>query len=234
MEQLLYNGKAKIIYSTDNDAQLRVHYKDDTSAYNGIKRAQIHNKGIINNQISAIIYQYLETKGIKTHFISRIDDRNQLCLKKQIIPIEFIVRNIAAGTMARRLGLDIGMQFHTPIYEYCYKNEQLDDPIINEHHAVALNFCTFETLDKINILIKEINTHLIELFASINITLVDFKLEFGQLPDGTIILSDEITPDTCRLWDKTSGESLDRDRFRRDLGRVGEAYETILNRLQQI
>ncbi len=232
---LLYNGKAKQIFATDNPDNVIVYYKDDASAYNGIKRAQITNKGVLNNKISSIIYKYLEENGIKTHFISRIDDRNQLCLRKEvIIPIEFITRNIAAGTMARRLGLEVGTKFDTPIYEYCYKNEELGDPLINQHHAVALKLSNYDELSKINALMNKINNLLITLFEKIDIILVDFKIEFGYLPDGSLVLSDELSPDTCRLWDINTHESLDRDRFRRDLGRVAEAYEIILNRLTSL
>ncbi len=232
---LLYNGKAKQIFATDNPDNVIVYYKDDASAYNGIKRAQITNKGVLNNKISSIIYKYLEENGIKTHFISRVDDRNQLCLRKEvIIPIEFITRNIAAGTMARRLGLEVGTKFDTPIYEYCYKNEELGDPLINQHHAVALKLSNYDELSKINALMNKINNLLITLFEKIDIILVDFKIEFGYLPDGSLVLSDELSPDTCRLWDINTHESLDRDRFRRDLGRVAEAYEIILNRLTSL
>lgn len=231
---LIYSGKAKQIHSTDKADEVLIHYKDDASAYNGIKRAQITNKGILNNKISSIIYRHLESKGIKTHFIERLDERNQLCKRIELIPIEVIVRNIAAGTMARRLGLEVGMKPKNTIFEYCYKNEDLDDPVINEHHAVALGLSTYEELERIHVITKEINTILMELYNGIGITLVDFKIEFGYIADGSLVLSDELSPDTCRLWDANTRESLDRDRFRRDLGRVGEAYEEILNRLQNI
>lgn len=234
MSKMLYEGKAKQIFETDKPEQVIVHYKDDASAYNGIKRAQITNKGIFNNKISSIIYSYLEKEGIKTHFIERIDDRNQLCLRVNVIPIEVIVRNRAAGSMAQRLGLEEGMKPDNVIYEYCYKNDELDDPIINEHHAVALGLSTYEEMEKIHLITVKINTLLIELFESIGIILVDFKIEFGHLPDGSLVLSDELSPDTCRLWDADTQEKLDKDRFRRDLGRVGEAYSEILNRLSNI
>lgn len=231
---MLYEGKAKQIYATDRPDRVIVHYKDDASAYNGIKRAQITNKGILNNKISSIIYAHLEKEGIRTHFIERIDDRNQLCLKVQVIPVEVIVRNRAAGSMARRLGLDEGIKFSNTIYEYCYKNDELDDPIINEHHAVALGLSTYEEMDTIHRLTVRINELLIALFAGIGVELVDFKIEFGRLPDGTLVLSDELSPDTCRLWDADTQERLDKDRFRRDLGRVGEAYGEILSRLSAL
>lgn len=232
--KMLYEGKAKQIYTTDDSARVIVHYKDDASAYNGIKRAQITNKGILNNKISSIIYAYLEKEGIHTHFIERIDDRNQLCLLVDVIPIEVVVRNRAAGSMARRLGVEEGMKPQNIIYEYCYKNEELDDPIINEHHAVALGLSTYEEMDIIHQLTVKINKLLIDMFAKIGVILVDFKIEFGRLPDGSLVLSDELSPDTCRLWDADTNERLDKDRFRRDLGRVGEAYEEILRRLSNL
>lgn len=232
--RMLYEGKAKQIYTTDDSQRVIVHYKDDASAYNGIKRAQITNKGILNNKISSIIYALLEKEGVKTHFIERIDDRNQLCLRVEVIPIEVIVRNRAAGSMARRLGLEEGMKPDNVIYEYCYKNDDLDDPIINEHHAVALGLSTYEEMERIHLLAVRINELLIDMFSKIGVTLVDFKIEFGRLSDGSLVLSDELSPDTCRLWDADTQERLDKDRFRRDLGRVGEAYQEILDRLSNL
>lgn len=232
--EMLYEGKAKQIFATEEADKVIVHYKDDTSAYNGIKRAQITNKGILNNKISSIVYAFLMQVGIKTHFIKRIDERNQLCYKKRVIPIEVIVHNYAAGSLARRLGLDEGLKFSNVIYEYCYKNDELDDPIINEHHAVALGLSTYDEIDEIHAVTEEINNILIKLFDSIDVILVDFKIEFGRMDDGTLVLSDELSPDTCRLWDKNTQERMDKDRFRRDLGRVGEAYEEILNRLSKV
>lgn len=231
---MLYEGKAKQVFMTEDPSRVIIHYKDDASAYNGIKRAQITNKGIWNNKISSIIYRHLEEDGIKTHFIERIDDRNQLCLRVDVIPIEVIVRNRAAGTMARRLGLQTGMKPANVIYEYCYKNDELDDPLINEHHAVALGLSTYEEMEKIHNLAVRINSLLIDLFAKVGIILVDFKIEFGRMPDGSLVLSDELSPDTCRLWDADTQEILDKDRFRRDLGRVGESYGEILKRLSNL
>lgn len=232
--QMLYEGKAKQIYATQSPDEVIVHYKDDATAYNGIKRAQITNKGILNNKISSIIYTLLEKEGIHTHFLKRIDDRNQLCRKVQIIPVEVIVRNRAAGSMARRLGLDEGMKFSNVIYEYCYKNDELDDPIVNEHHIVALGLSTYDEMAEIHRRTVRINELLMTLFAKIGVELIDFKIEFGRLPDGALVLSDELSPDTCRLWDADTQERLDKDRFRRDLGKVGEAYEEILSRLSQL
>ena len=234
MTEMLYEGKAKQVFATGNPEVIIIHYKDDASAYNGIKRAQIANKGEWNNKISSIIYERLEKEGIKTHFIRRIDDRNQLCKRVKVIPIEVIVRNRAAGSMARRLGLPEGMQPKNTIYEYCYKNDELNDPLINEHHAVALGISTYEELDEIHGITERINCLLTEMFARIGVTLVDFKIEFGRTADGTLVLSDELSPDTCRLWDADTHEKLDKDRFRRDLGRVGEAYNEILSRLSRL
>lgn len=232
--KMLYEGKAKQIFETPEEDKVIVHYKDDASAYNGIKRAQITNKGILNNKISSIIYKKLEEYGINTHFIRRIDDRNQLCKKVQVLPLEVIVRNRAAGSMAVRLGIEEGMIFKNTIYEYSYKNDDLDDPLINEHHAVALGISTYEEMNRIHEIAVKINQYLIEIFSQIGVVLVDFKVEFGRLQDGTLVLSDEISPDTCRLWDARTLECLDKDRFRRDLGRVAEAYYEILNRLSKL
>jgi phosphoribosylaminoimidazole-succinocarboxamide synthase len=234
MSELLYTGKAKQVFATDNPDVIIIHYKDDASAYNGIKRAQIANKGIWNNKISSIIYSKLEEAGVKTHFIKRIDDRNQLCKRVNVIPIEVIVRNMAAGSMARRLGMQEGMRPNNTIFEYCYKNDELNDPLINEHHAVALGISTYEELDEIHCITKNINEFLSAMFGKIGVILVDFKIEFGRLADGTLVLSDELSPDTCRLWDADTKEKLDKDRFRRDLGRVGEAYSEILSRLSTL
>lgn len=230
---MLHEGKAKQVFATSEEAKIIIHYKDDASAYNGIKRAQITNKGMLNNKISSIIYKKLDEAGVRTHFIERIDDRNQLCLKVDVIPLEVIVRNRAAGSMARRLGLEEGMKPDNVIYEYCYKNDELDDPIINEHHAVALKLSTYEEMEQIHQLTMKINDLLTDIFAKIGVILVDFKIEFGRLADGSLVLSDELSPDTCRLWDADTNERLDKDRFRRDLGRVGEAYEEILSRLSK-
>ncbi|MDR3327606.1 MAG: phosphoribosylaminoimidazolesuccinocarboxamide synthase [Prevotellaceae bacterium] len=230
--ELLYTGKTKQVFSYDNPELIVIHYKDDALAYNGIKRAQITNKGVINNKISANIYQRLEALGFNTHFVKMLNDREQLCKRKvHLIQIEFIVRNIAAGSMAKRLGLKIGTQLKTPVYELCYKNDELGDPIINAHHAVALGLSTYEELDEVHEIVKRLNKELINIFNGIGVTLVDAKFEFGRTADGTLVLSDEISPDTTRLWDTATLESLDRDRFRKDLGKISEAYTEIFNRL---
>ncbi|MDR1591702.1 MAG: phosphoribosylaminoimidazolesuccinocarboxamide synthase [Prevotellaceae bacterium] len=232
---MLYTGKAKLIFAAEDPDHVVVHYKDDTTAYNGIKRAQITNKGVLNNKISAIIYRLLEQRGIKTHFVKLLNDREQLCKRKtEIIKLEFIVRNIAAGSMSKRLHIKEGTQFPHPVYEICYKNDDLGDPIINNDHAVVLGLSTYQELTEIHLLVKQINEHLIDIFKRINISLVDVKIEFGRTSDGTLVLADEISPDTARLWDITTLERLDRDRFRRDMGRITEAYDEILTRLSAL
>ena len=232
--ELLYTGKTKQVFTTDNPEQIIIHYKDDALAYNGIKRAQIANKGVLNNKISSLIYNKLEEEGFNTHFIKRLSDRDQLCKrKKHLIQLEFIVRNIAAGSMAKRLGLKTGTQLSTPVYEITYKSDELSDPLINEHHAVALGLSTYDELAEIHDIVRRLNETLKRIFAKIGITLVDVKFEFGRTADGTLVLADEISPDTTRLWDTKTLESLDRDRFRKDLGKISEAYEEILNRLSE-
>jgi phosphoribosylaminoimidazole-succinocarboxamide synthase len=230
--ELLYTGKTKQIFTTDNPDYVIIHYKDDAFAYNGIKRAQIANKGVINNKISAVLYEKLENLGFHTHFVKILNEREQLCKRKeQIIKIEFIVRNIAAGSMAKRLGLKVGTPLKTPVYELCYKNDELGDPIINAHHAAALGLSTYDELDEIHNIVRRLNEELIRIFISIGVTLVDAKFEFGRLSNGFLVLADEISPDTTRLWDTKTLESLDRDRFRKDLGKISEAYNEILKRL---
>ncbi|MEC9485617.1 MAG: phosphoribosylaminoimidazolesuccinocarboxamide synthase [Candidatus Izemoplasma sp.] len=231
MNKLLYEGKAKQIYASDNANEVIIHYKDDATAFNGVKKAEIENKGILNNKISAIIFTYLKQKGIPTHFIERINARDQRCHNVNIFPLEFIVRNVVAGSMAKRLHIKEGTIPPNTIYEICYKNDALGDPLINDHHAVALNLCSYEELKTMYDLTKDINHYLTELFHQEKITLVDFKIEFGKTVDGTIVLADEISPDTCRLWDSETQEKLDKDRFRRDLGSIEEAYVEILNRI---
>ncbi|MCB2297242.1 phosphoribosylaminoimidazolesuccinocarboxamide synthase [Clostridium tagluense] len=227
---LLYEGKAKIIYSTDNKDEIRVYYKDDATAFNGIKKAEIQNKGILNNSITTALFELLEKKGIRTHFIKKISDREQLCKKVEIIPLEVIVRNVAAGSMAKRYGIEEGTKLKTTVFELSYKNDELGDPLINDYHAVAMGLATFEELLEIYHLASEINDILKAIFLEKDINLIDFKLEFGRF-NGEILLADEISPDTCRFWDVKTGEKLDKDRFRRDLGNVTEAYVEILNRI---
>ncbi len=229
---LLYEGKAKQVYKTDNENQVIIHYKDDATAGNGIKKGTIENKGILNNNITAILYEKLEANGIKTHYVKKLNDREQLCEKLEIIPLEVIVRNIIAGSMAKRLGIEEGTLAPNTIFEICYKNDAYGDPLINDHHAIALEACTHDELSEIYEITGKINELLKGVFDKEGIILVDFKIEFGKNKDGEIKLADEITPDTCRLWDKKTGEKLDKDRFRRDLGSIEEAYIEILKRLE--
>lgn len=232
--EMLYEGKAKQVFRTDDPERIIIHYKDTATAFNNIKMATIENKGVLNNAISSIIFRELEKAGVKTHYIETLNDRDQLCRRVSIIPLEVIVRNVIAGSMAHRLGLEEGMQPSNTIYDLCYKCDELGDPLINDHHAVALGLVTYEELDRIYKMTARINDLLKALFARINIKLVDFKIEFGRTSDGEIVLADEISPDTSRLWDMTTNEKLDKDRFRRDLGRVREAYEEILARLEAL
>ena len=208
-----------------------IHYKDDATAFNNIKKARIENKGVLNNRISTLIFEYLRDKGIETHYVETINDRDQVCRKVSIVPLEVIVRNIIAGSMAKRLGIEEGTKPSNVIYDICYKKDELGDPLINDHHAVAMGIVTYDELAHIYDMTGRINKALQELFSEMGITLVDFKIEFGRTSDGKIILADEVSPDTCRLWDSRTNEKLDKDRFRRDLGRVREAYEEILDRL---
>lgn len=229
---LLYEGKAKIMYRTEKEDEVRVYFKDDATAFNGIKKAQIDNKGILNNSITTMLFELLEKKGIKTHFIKKLSDREQLCKKVEIVPLEVIVRNVAAGSMAKRYGIVEGTELKTTVFELSYKNDDLGDPLINDSHAVAMGLTTPEELSEIYKSASEINDILREIFLKVDINLIDFKLEFGRF-NGEIILADEISPDTCRFWDVKTGEKLDKDRFRRDLGNVTEAYEEILSRINK-
>lgn len=229
--KMLYEGKAKQIYETDDKDLIIMHYKDDATAFNGIKKAQIADKGVLNNRITEIIFEELSKEGIPTHFVKKLNDRDQLCKKVKIFPLEVIVRNIIAGSMAKRLDIKEGTHIQNTVYELCYKNDHLGDPLINEHHAVALGIASYEELNTIYTLTMKINEILKRIFNSIGITLVDFKIEFGKTNSGEIVLADEISPDTCRFWDSKTEEKLDKDRFRRDLGNVEEAYNEVFKRL---
>ena len=213
-KDFLYEGKAKQIYSTDDENYVIIHYKDDATAGNGEKKGSIKDKGIINNQITALLFTRLEEKGIRTHFKEKLNDRDQLCEKVKIFPLEVIVRNIITGSMSKRLGVKEGTKPENTILEICYKNDEYGDPLINDHHAVALGLATYDELKKIYEITLKINDFLKELFDKEGIILVDFKIEFGKNSKGEILLADEITPDTCRLWDKETGKKLDKDRFR--------------------
>lgn len=230
--EMLYEGKAKQIYKTAVEDEIIVYYKDDATAFNGEKKDQIHNKGLLNNAITTMIFEMLNEKGIKTHFIKKLNEREQLCKKVEIIPLEVIVRNVAAGSMAKRLGLEEGYKLKTTVFEFSYKDDALGDPLINSYHAVAIGAATFEEIKTLLDMTAQINDLLKEFFSKLNINLIDFKIEFGKLKTGEIVLADEISPDTCRFWDATTGEKLDKDRFRRDMGNVEDAYIEILSRIK--
>ncbi len=230
-KEMLYEGKAKKVYKTSDENLYIVGYKDDATAFNGKKKGQISGKGIVNNKMSNFMMQIMEKNGIPTHFVEELSDRETLVKKVTIVPLEVIIRNIAAGSFSKRFGVEEGKALLNPTLEYCLKDDALDDPMINDYQITAIGAATKEDLDTISELTFKVNDVLKAYFASVNIELVDFKIEFGKTPDGQIILADEISPDTCRLWDATTHEKLDKDRFRRDLGNVEEAYEEVFKRL---
>lgn len=229
-KDLLYEGKAKRVYSTEDPGQCIIEFKDDATAFNGAKKGTIMDKGIVNNAMSSYLFALLEEAGVANHFLERMSDREMLVRRVQIIPLEVIVRNIAAGSMSKRLGIPEGTVLGRPVVEFSYKDDALGDPLVNEDHIRAIGAATDEEVATLRTLALRINDLLREWFGSVGITLVDFKLEFGQA-DGKILLADEISPDTCRFWDTATGEKLDKDRFRRDLGGVQEAYHEVLGRL---
>lgn len=226
----LYEGKAKRVYATDEDGLLVVSYKDDATAFNGLKKGSIAGKGVINNKMSNMLMQMLEKNGVPTHYVKEISDRETIVKSVSIVPLEVIVRNIAAGSFSKRYGVDEGKQFDKPTVEFSYKNDELGDPLINDSHAVAIGAANETEIALIKQYALRINELLKRFWSECGITLVDFKLEFGRMFDGSIILADEISPDTCRLWDSKTGERLDKDRFRRDLGGVEEAYAEVMKR----
>ncbi len=228
----LYEGKAKKVFATDDPELLLVSYKDDATAFNGLKKGTILGKGVINNKMSNALMQYLEKKGVPTHYVEEINDRDTLVKKVQIVPLEVIIRNIAAGSFSKHYGVEEGTLLKAPTIEFSYKNDELGDPLINDYHALALGLATQEEIDTIKKYAFKVNEELKAFWKSCGVTLVDFKLEFGRLSDGTIVLADEISPDTCRLWDSETGMKLDKDRFRRDMGGVEDAYQEIMRRLQ--
>ena len=228
---LLYEGKAKKVYETSDPAVLIVDYKDDATAFNGLKKGTIAGKGAINNRVTNHLMKLLEKEGVPTHFVEELSDRETLVKRVSIIPLEVIVRNIAAGSLAKRLGLPEGTKLKSTVLEFCYKNDELGDPMINDSHILAMGFATEEEIALIREYALKINDILTEYLHDLGIELIDFKLEFGKTADGTIVLADEISPDTCRFWDTKTGEKLDKDRFRRDLGGVEDAYHEILRRL---
>ena len=230
MEQL-YEGKAKKVFATENPEMYIVEYKDDATAFNGLKKGTIAGKGVINNKMSNFLMQKLEEAGVPTHYVEEISDRETVVKKVSIVPLEVIIRNISAGSFAKRYGVEEGIVFEQPTIEFSYKNDDLGDPLLNEYHALALGLATKDEIALVKSMAFKINETLKEYFKKLNVTLVDFKIEFGKTADGTIVLADEISPDTCRFWDSTTGEKLDKDRFRRDLGGVEGAYQEMMRRL---
>ena len=231
--EMLYEGKAKRIFKTADADKVVVYYKDDATAFNGEKKSEIGDKGILNNAITSVIFEMLKENGIRTHFVEKLNEREQLCEKVEIIPLEVIVRNVAAGSMAKRLGLEEGFALKTTVLELSYKDDSLGDPLINDYHAVGIGATTFEELDVIYDMTKKINELLKAFFIKQNVKLIDFKIEFGRDKNGEVVLADEISPDTCRFWDAETNEKLDKDRFRRDMGNVKDAYVEILNRISK-
>lgn len=229
-KELLYEGKAKKVYTTENPDVLIVDYKDDATAFNGVKKGTIVGKGVVNNRMTNHIFKMLEEKGIPTHYVEELSDRETAVKKVEIVPLEVIVRNVAAGSFSKKLGIEEGFRLLSPTLEFSYKNDELGDPMINDYYAVAIGAATREEINKITELVFKINEILVEYFKSIKVDLIDFKVEFGRYK-GQIILADEISPDTCRFWDSETHEKLDKDRFRRDLGHVEEAYEEIYRRI---
>lgn len=230
LEQI-YEGKAKKVFKTDDPELLIVDYKDDATAFNGLKKGTIAGKGAINNRMTNSMMQLLEQHGIPTHFVKELSERETLVKHVKIVPIEVIVRNVAAGSLAKRLGLAEGTRLKSTVLEYCYKNDELGDPMINDYHVYAMGLATKEELEKIAAYSFKINEIMTAFFQEIGVDLIDFKLEYGITNDGTLVLADEISPDTCRFWDVKTGEKLDKDRFRRDLGGVEEAYQEMMKRL---
>jgi len=227
----LYEGKAKKVFATEDPAYCIVSYKDDATAFNGLKKGTIAGKGVVNNRMSNFMFQLLEKNGIKTHYVEELNDRETLVRRVTIVPLEVIVRNKAAGSLSKRLGLPEGTPMKTTVLEFCYKNDELGDPIVNEYHILAAGLATKEEVDTIASMALKINELMCEFFRSVDVDLIDFKLEFGRCADGSIVLADEISPDTCRFWDIHTQEKLDKDRFRRDMGGVEEAYEEMMKRI---
>ena len=232
--ELIYEGKSKLIYSTDSNDRVVIRFKDDATAFYNIKRAKIENKGKMCCAISSMLLSYLNKNGVNTHFVEQVDAESQLCRVVEHIPIEVIVRHVIAGSMAKRLGIEEGIVPENTIFDLCLRSADLGDPLVNDHHVVALGLASYEDLQTIYEISAKVNSLLVDLFNKVGIQLVDFKIEFGRAEDGTLVLADELTPDTCRLWDIDSGERMDKDRFRRDLGRVRETYEEVAKRLSNV
>ena len=227
----LYEGKAKKVFLTDDPEMLIVSYKDDATAFNGLKKGTIVGKGVVNNKVTNHLMQLLEQEGVPTHFVEELSDRDTVVKHVSIVPLEVIIRNISAGSFAKRFGVEEGIVFDEPTIEFSYKNDDLGDPLMNAYHARALKLATAEEIETIKAMAFKVNEVLKAFFKAVNVDLVDFKLEFGRLNDGTIVLADEISPDTCRFWDSTTHEKLDKDRFRRDLGNVEDAYSEMMRRI---
>ncbi len=231
IKEMLYEGKAKQVFATENPEIVMVHYKDDATAFNGLKKGTITGKGVINNRVTNFMMKKLEGEGVPTHFVEELNDRDTLVKKVQIVPLEVIIRNISAGSFAKRFGVEEGIVFENPTIEYSYKNDDLGDPMINTAQALALKLATPAEIETIRTMSFKINDVMKAFFKEVGVDLVDFKLEFGRLTDGTIVLADEISPDTCRFWDSKTHEKLDKDRFRRDLGNVEDAYQEMMKRI---
>ena len=230
-KEQLYEGKAKQVFATNDPEKVIVSYKDDATAFDGLKKGSIAGKGSINNRMSNMLMQLLEKKGIPTHFVEELSDRETVVKKVSIVPLEVIIRNVSAGSFSKKYGVEEGIVFDEPTIEFSYKNDDLHDPLLNSYHALALKLATKEEIENIKKMAFAVNDVLKDYFKTLGIRLVDFKLEFGKTADGTIILADVITPDTCRLWDIETNEKLDKDRFRRDLGGVEDAYNEVMRRL---
>ena len=231
IKEMLYEGKAKQVFATENPDIVMVHYKDDATAFNGLKKGTITGKGVINNRVTNFMMKKLEAAGIPTHYVEELNDRDTLVKKVSIVPLEVIIRNISAGSFAKRFGVEEGIVFENPTIEYSYKNDDLGDPMINTAQALALKLATPAEIETIRTMAFKVNEVMKAFFAEVGVDLVDFKLEFGRLSDGTIVLADEISPDTCRFWDSKTHEKLDKDRFRRDLGGVEDAYVEMRRRI---
>ncbi len=233
--ELLYEGKGKKLYATDNDLQIISEFKDDLTAFNAQKKGNEKGKGSLNCQISTIAFKLLEQNGIKTHFIESLDENSMLCKKVKIIPLEVVVRNVATGSLTKRLGIDEGRKLDFPIVEFYYKNDELNDPLVNDEHCKIMGIIdSYETAEFLKKTARKINSVLVEFFAKANLRLIDFKVEFGRDENGEILLADEISPDGCRLWDKNSNKKMDKDIFRQSLGSVSEAYKEVLSRIQSV
>lgn len=230
-KEQLYEGKAKKVYATSDKDLCIVSYKDDATAFNGLKKGTIVGKGVVNNRMTNMMMRLLEKKGVPTHFVEELSDRDTVVKKVKIVPLEVIIRNVSAGSFAKRYGVEEGIVFDEPTIEFSYKNDDLGDPLINTYHALALKLATKEEIELIKKYAFKVNEVLKEYFLSLGVKLIDFKLEFGKTPDGNIVLADEISPDTCRFWDVKTNEKLDKDRFRRDLGGVEDAYKEIFARV---